>query len=88
MLKKTHLTCDWNIHPSPISAEFCETNNLYVSETEKGSPESHIITKYQFYTCQSHSAILKKPPQANQVPKDGNRRLCNKKAGAGLLYLN
>lgn len=31
---------------------------------------------------------LKKPTQANKVPKDGNRRLCNNKAGAGLFYLN
>lgn len=31
---------------------------------------------------------LKKPTQLNKVPEDGNRRLCNHKAGAGLFYLN
>lgn len=71
--------------------DFCETNNAYVSETESESSELHMLlqsTSSRLAKVINLSSSLKKPTQANKVPKDGNRRLCNNKAGTGLFYSN
>lgn len=87
-----HLSiCDWNIYPFPKWFDFCETNNVYVFETQPQISELHVL----LLSTSSRPAkvinllnSLKKPTQANKVPKESNRRLYNNTTGACLFYLN
>lgn len=62
-----------------------------MSETENESSELHMLlqgTSSRLAKDINLLSSLKKSTQLNKVPEDGNRRLCNNKAGAGLFYLN
>lgn len=64
---------------------------MCTSEAENASSELHMLlkgTSSRLAKVINLLNSLKKATQVKRVPKDGNRRLCNNEAGAGLFYLN